>query len=75
MAQDFQDLTGQVIKKVIEIVGRIETELLQILIEAIPEEARPKKAVEVSLMNGPVIDTRKTNPDYKVRTVVLQKHA
>ena len=59
MAQDFQDLTGQVIKKVIEIVGRIETELLQILIEAIPEEARPKKAVEVSLMNGPVIDTRK----------------
>ncbi|MFC4487335.1 protein phosphatase CheZ [Tepidiphilus baoligensis] len=59
MAQDFQDLTGQVIKKVIEIVGRIETELLQILIEAIPEEARPKKVVEVSLMNGPVIDTRK----------------
>ena len=59
MAQDFQDLTGQVIKKVIEIVSRIETELLQILIEAIPEEARPKKAVEVSLMNGPVIDTRK----------------
>jgi chemotaxis protein CheZ len=59
MAQDFQDLTGQVIKKVIEIVGRIETELLQILIEAIPEESRPKKAVEVSLMNGPVIDTRK----------------
>lgn len=59
MAQDFQDLTGQVIKKVIEIVGRIETELLQILIEAIPEESRPKKVAEVSLMNGPVIDSRK----------------
>ncbi|GAB6080318.1 protein phosphatase CheZ [Hydrogenophilus thermoluteolus] len=58
MAQDFQDLTGQVIKKVIEIVGRIETELLQILIEAMPEELRQKKHQsegDAALMNGPAV--------------------
>ncbi len=57
MAQDFQDLTGQVIKKVIEIVGRIETELLAILIEAMPEEVKRQKgaAGEEPLLNGPQI--------------------
>jgi chemotaxis protein CheZ len=57
MAQDFQDLTGQVIKKVIEIVGRIETELLAILIEAMPEEVKRQKRTggEESLLNGPQI--------------------
>jgi chemotaxis protein CheZ len=57
MAQDFQDLTGQVIKKVIEIVGRIETELLAILIEAMPEEVKRQKRTggEKSLLNGPQI--------------------
>ncbi|MCX7945863.1 MAG: protein phosphatase CheZ [Hydrogenophilus sp.] len=58
MAQDFQDLTGQVIKKVITIVGRIETELLRILIEAMPEEIRRQKVAEESLMNGPAIDPK-----------------
>lgn len=57
MAQDFQDLTGQVIKKVIEIVGRIETELLQILVEAMPEEVKRQKGKGEgeSLMNGPAV--------------------
>jgi len=57
MAQDFQDLTGQVIKKVIEIVGRIETELLAILIEAMPEEVKRQKRAggEELLLNGPQI--------------------
>lgn len=56
MAQDFQDLTGQVIKKVIEIVGRIESELLAILIEAMPEEVKRQKANgDDSLLNGPQI--------------------
>ncbi|MDO9601273.1 MAG: protein phosphatase CheZ [Rhodocyclaceae bacterium] len=53
MAQDFQDLTGQVIKKVVELVQGVETQLLQVLIEVMPEE---KKAdAPVNLMNGPVI--------------------
>lgn len=54
MAQDFQDLTGQVIKKVVEMVQGLEGQLVQVLIEAIPPE-RKAEAPE-GLMNGPVID-------------------
>lgn len=54
MAQDFQDLTGQVIKKVVEMVQGIEAQLLQVLIEVMPEEK--KAAAPEGLMNGPVID-------------------
>ncbi|MDP2170236.1 MAG: protein phosphatase CheZ [Rhodocyclaceae bacterium] len=54
MAQDFQDLTGQVIKKVVELVQGFEEQLLQVLIEVMPEE---KKAdAPASLLNGPVIN-------------------
>lgn len=54
MAQDFQDLTGQVIKKVVEVVQNFETQLLQVLIEVMPEEK--KGGTPVNLMNGPVIN-------------------
>ncbi len=54
LAQDFQDLTGQVIKKVVEIVRNIEGQLVQLLLEVMPEEK--KAATPSSLMNGPVIN-------------------
>lgn len=54
MAQDFQDLTGQVIKKLAEIVQQLENQLLLILIESIPPEKR--KELDNSLLNGPVIN-------------------
>ena len=54
MAQDFQDLTGQVIKKVIEMAQRLENDLLQVLIEVTPAEKRVDMQNN-SLMNGPVI--------------------
>ncbi|MDP2808764.1 MAG: protein phosphatase CheZ [Rhodocyclaceae bacterium] len=53
MAQDFQDLTGQVIKKVTEMVQGLEGQLLQVLIEAMPAERRTE--APAGLMNGPVI--------------------
>lgn len=58
MAQDFQDLTGQVIKKVVEMAQRLETELLAVLIQAMPPEKRAEKLSEkhAGLMNGPVIN-------------------
>ena len=37
MAQDFQDLSGQVIKKVIDIITRTEMQLVQLLIDSSPE--------------------------------------
>jgi chemotaxis protein CheZ len=54
MAQDFQDLTGQVIKKIVDVVQNMETQLLSLLIEAMPEQ-RKAEAPE-GLLNGPVIN-------------------
>ena len=53
MAQDFQDLTGQVIKKVVELVRSIESQLICFLVENAPPHI-----VETSsgLLNGPVIN-------------------
>ncbi|VDY41140.1 chemotaxis regulator CheZ [Salmonella enterica subsp. enterica serovar Daytona] len=43
MAQDFQDLTGQVIKRMMDVIQEIERQLLMVLLENIPEQsARPK---------------------------------
>jgi chemotaxis protein CheZ len=42
MAQDFQDLTGQVIKKVVDLAQRLETELLEVLLEVTPPGKRPR---------------------------------
>lgn len=53
MAQDFQDLTGQVIKKIVELAQDLERQLVNVLIETIPEDR--KAAVPEGLMNGPVI--------------------
>lgn len=54
MAQDFQDLTGQVIKKVVAMVQSFEAQLLQVLIDVMPEEK--KAEAPAGLMNGPVIN-------------------
>lgn len=55
MAQDFQDLTGQVIKKIVEMSQQLESGLLQVLIEAMPAEKRA--AAPEGLLNGPVINS------------------
>ncbi len=47
MAQDFQDLSGQVIKKVIDIINRTELQLVQLLIDSAPNAAEAQsKTVE-----------------------------
>jgi chemotaxis protein CheZ len=54
MAQDFQDLTGQVIKKIVTLAQEMESSMTSVLIDIIPEM---KKTDEVnSLLNGPVIN-------------------
>ncbi len=52
MAQDFQDLTGQLIKKVLVITQAVEHELFQILLDNAPLELK-EKAIE--LMEGPSV--------------------
>jgi chemotaxis protein CheZ len=52
MAQDFQDLTGQVIKKIIEVTQQMEQQLVTLLVENAP----PSVKIDSGLLNGPVIN-------------------
>jgi len=54
MAQDFQDLTGQVIKKVTALAQSLQEQLLQLLVENAPPEKRGRTG---GLRNGPVEDS------------------
>jgi chemotaxis protein CheZ len=54
MAQDFQDLTGQVIKKVVALAQELEAGLMGVLLEVVPETKRTGEVT--SLMNGPVVN-------------------
>ena len=54
MAQDFQDLTGQVIKKITEMVQNLEQELVRLLLDNVPADKRGEASV--GLMNGPVVN-------------------
>jgi len=56
MAQDFQDLTGQVIKKVTSLAQDLERQLVQVLVDFSPAV----KKDEDSLLNGPQIDPHNT---------------
>ena len=55
MAQDFQDLTGQVIKKVMALAQDIEKQLLQVLVD-FKEPTHVRAEADNSLLNGPQID-------------------
>ncbi|MES2958206.1 MAG: protein phosphatase CheZ [Pseudomonadota bacterium] len=54
MAQDFHDLTGQVVAKVVSLASDLEDSLLKLLMQAAPPEQAQK--VETSLLNGPVVN-------------------
>jgi len=56
MAQDFQDLTGQVIKKITTLAQELEQQLVQVLIDFSPAVAKKETSTSTSLMNGPQID-------------------
>ncbi|MDR0529688.1 MAG: protein phosphatase CheZ [Zoogloeaceae bacterium] len=54
MAQDFQDLTGQVIKKIVELAQKLENNLVSALLEVVPQNKRSEEVT--TLLNGPVIN-------------------
>jgi len=56
MAQDFQDLTGQVIKKITSLAQDMEKQLVQVLIDFSPAMAKKDTNSTAPLMNGPQID-------------------
>ena len=56
MSQDFQDLSGQVIKKVIDIITRTEMQLVQLLLDSSPEQSKAVEAEftgETHQLQGP----------------------
>ncbi|PHM37497.1 protein phosphatase CheZ [Xenorhabdus innexi] len=57
MAQDFQDLTGQVIKRMMEVIQELEKQLVMVLMENIPSDQMAKtKKENDSLLNGPQVN-------------------
>ncbi len=66
MAQDFQDLTGQVITKVTKLSHSLESQLVQLLIDHAPVEGR--RDIGNSLLNGPQV-----NPEGKTDVVAGQE--
>lgn len=65
MAQDFQDLTGQVIGRITGIAQNLEQQLVQVLIDFAPSEI--KRELDNGLLNGPQI-----NPEGKSEVVADQ---
>lgn len=56
MAQDFHDLTGQVVAKVVALAVDLEDSLVKLLVQAAPAEQAPKEVADV--LNGPVVDPK-----------------
>ena len=54
LAQDFHDLTGQVVAKVVKLASELEDSLVKLLVQAAPPEQAQK--VESAILNGPVVN-------------------
>ncbi len=54
MAQDFHDLTGQVVAKVVTLASDLEDSLVKLLVSVVPPEQREK--VDPAVLHGPVVD-------------------
>ena len=65
MAQDFHDLTGQVVAKVVALASDLEDSLVKLLVQAAPLEQVQR--VESSVLNGPVV-----NPEGRTDVVADQ---
>jgi chemotaxis protein CheZ len=65
MAQDFHDLTGQVVAKVVALASDLEDSLVKLLVQAAPAEQAQR--VEVAILQGPVV-----NPEGRTDVVANQ---
>ena len=65
MAQDFHDLTGQVVAKVVSLASDLEDSLVKLLVQAAPVEQAQR--VEAALLHGPVV-----NPEGRTDVVADQ---
>lgn len=56
MAQDFHDLTGQVISRVVKLAASIEEQLLQLLVDVAPTPAQVAPKPSPLELSGPVVN-------------------
>lgn len=56
MAQDFHDLTGQVINRVVKLAASIEEQLLQLLVDVAPEPVANRMPSDPVDLSGPVVN-------------------
>ena len=66
LAQDFHDLTGQVVTKVVKLATELEDSLLKLLMQVVPADQVHK--VEDAFLNGPVV-----NPEGRSDVVTNQE--
>jgi chemotaxis protein CheZ len=59
MAQDFHDLTGQVVARVVKLASDIEDQLVKLLLQTAPPDQVHK--VEQTFLNGPVVNPQGRN--------------
>jgi chemotaxis protein CheZ len=65
LAQDFHDLTGQVVAKVVTLANDLEDSLVKLLVQIVPPEQREK--VDPNILQGPVV-----NPEGRTDVVANQ---
>jgi chemotaxis protein CheZ len=65
MAQDFHDLTGQVVAKVVTLANDLEDSLVKLLVQIVPPDQRDK--VDPNVLHGPVV-----NPEGRTDVVANQ---
>jgi chemotaxis protein CheZ len=53
LAQDFHDLTGQVVAKVVTLANDLEDSLVKLLVQVVPPDQREK--VDPNILQGPVV--------------------
>ena len=65
LSQDFHDLTGQVVAKVVTLANDLEDSLVKLLVQVVPPEQRDK--VDANVLHGPVV-----NPEGRTDVVTNQ---
>ncbi|MEY4754684.1 MAG: hypothetical protein RJA44_2359 [Pseudomonadota bacterium] len=65
LAQDFHDLTGQVVTRVVNLAAELEDSLVKLLVQVVPPEQRDK--VDPSTLHGPIV-----NPEGRTDVVTNQ---
>jgi chemotaxis protein CheZ len=55
LAQDFHDLTGQVVRKILEMANALEDSLVHLLVQAAPDELQSLAQKQEESLQGPVV--------------------